>query len=331
MRANAFMMFLAFSLLVPAASWPPTGVIAQDATPRAGCVETSEDQNKALIDRYVNSVWDRTDLDALAEFLSDDYVRHGQTEEFSWEEWATAFPDLSGSLSEFAAAEDLVAGRWSATATHTGEFQGVAPSGNPVEWVGFSIYRIECGKIAEIWNQQDYIGLFRQMGVEALPEHGATPASSVAQDATPPSSTPENCRQTTAEENTELVRQFAREVWDGANLEGLETFLADDATANWATSDLSFQEWRSGFPDLATTLTEYIADENLVYGRWIATGTHDGEFQGIAPSGTSVELHGISQYRIECGKIATVKVHADLLGLYQQLGNPPIGSTPSAG
>lgn len=331
MRVNAFAMFLAFCLLLSAAGMTPARATAQDATPQTACAETSEDENKALIDRYVNSVWDRTDLDMLAQFLADDFVHHGLTNEIGWEAWATAFPDLSGSLSEFAAEGDLVVGKWNATATHTGEFLGIAPSGNTVEWSGFSVYRIECGRIAEVWNQQDYMDLFRQMGVEGLPAQGAAPASAAAQEPAAPSSSPEDCRVTTAEENKDLVRQFAREVWDEANIDRLDDFLAEDAVANWATSSLGFQEWRSAFPDLETTLTEYIADKNLVYGRWVATGAHDGEFQGIAPTGTRVELAGISQYRIECGEIAAVSVHADLLGLYQQLGVTPVWATPSAG
>jgi predicted ester cyclase len=51
-----------------------------------------------------------------------------------------------------------------ARATHKGPFQGVAPAGRRVTWVGINEYRVADGKIRETWQLADTLGLMRQIG-----------------------------------------------------------------------------------------------------------------------------------------------------------------------
>ena len=53
--------------------------------------------------------------------------------------------------------------RYRATGTHEGEFQGYAPTGKRVSWTGINIYRMECGRIAEIWSEVDALGRIEQL------------------------------------------------------------------------------------------------------------------------------------------------------------------------
>ena len=53
---------------------------------------------------------------------------------------------------------------------------------------------------------------------------------------------------------------------------------------------------------------------------WRAEGTHEGEFQGYAPTGNQVTWTGINVYRFECGLIAEEWAEVDGLGRLQQLG-----------
>ena len=69
---------------------------------------------------------------------------------------------------------DLVVIRYRATGTHAGEFQGYAPTGKRVTWTGINIYRIECGRIAEIWSEVDAQGRIAQLTGSAT---AATPAA----------------------------------------------------------------------------------------------------------------------------------------------------------
>ena len=54
--------------------------------------------------------------------------------------------------------------RTQARATHTGEFNGIPPTGKQVTWTEIHIYRLENGKIAEQWSEIDLLGLLVQLG-----------------------------------------------------------------------------------------------------------------------------------------------------------------------
>ena len=47
---------------------------------------------------------------------------------------------------------------------HTGDFAGLAPTGNDVRWRVMAINRFEGGKIAETWVDADFLTLFQQLG-----------------------------------------------------------------------------------------------------------------------------------------------------------------------
>src|SRR5215217_7997139 len=80
------------------------------------------------------------------------------------------FPDLESTIEELIAERDKVVVHWRAQATHQGEYMGIPPTGNRVNFRGISIYRIEGGQIAESWGVSDDLGLMRQIG--AIPEPG---------------------------------------------------------------------------------------------------------------------------------------------------------------
>jgi steroid delta-isomerase-like uncharacterized protein len=88
---------------------------------------------------------------------------------------------------------------------------------------------------------------------------------------------------------------------------------------------------RAAFPDLRFELAEEIADDTRVATRFVLTGTHRGEWQGIPPTGRAVTLPGADIFRIADGQIAEVRVFYDTLGLMQQLGvNAAPAPTPAA-
>jgi predicted ester cyclase len=63
---------------------------------------------------------------------------------------------------------DRVIERTSAAATHTGDFNGIPATDNKVAWTEIHIYRMENGKIAEMWSEVDLLSLLVQLG--AIPE-----------------------------------------------------------------------------------------------------------------------------------------------------------------
>ena len=81
--------------------------------------------------------------------------------------------------------------------------------------------------------------------------------------------------------------------------------------------------WRAlltGFPDVHHTVEQVIPGDEFVTIIWQAEGTHEGEFQGYAPTGKRVSWTGINVFRFECGRIAEEWSEGDGLGRLRQLG-----------
>jgi steroid delta-isomerase-like uncharacterized protein len=87
--------------------------------------------------------------------------------------YRAAFADARSTVEQQVAEGDLVVTRWRARGTHTGKFQGLAPTMRPFTLTGTTIERIEGDRIVEVWVYRDDLGLLRQLGV--VP--GASPAS----------------------------------------------------------------------------------------------------------------------------------------------------------
>ena len=75
-----------------------------------------------------------------------------------------AFPDVHASVQDLIADGDKVIERTQTSATHTGEFNGIPPTGKQVGWTEIHIYRLEDGKIGEQWSEIDLLGLLVQLG-----------------------------------------------------------------------------------------------------------------------------------------------------------------------
>jgi steroid delta-isomerase-like uncharacterized protein len=84
--------------------------------------------------------------------------------------------------------------------------------------------------------------------------------------------------------------------------------------------DQMMRDFRGGFPDLAYTVEDLVAEDAKVAARWTARGTHTGVFQGIAPTGRAVVVDGTDVFRIAADRIAETWVSSDLCGLLRQIG-----------
>ncbi|MFD7994436.1 ester cyclase [Streptomyces mexicanus] len=78
--------------------------------------------------------------------------------------WRDAF-DSAFTVEDVLAQDDRACARWSWSATHKGEFLGIAPTGRRVTMTGMTLVRFgDNGKIAELWWQHDQLGLLQQLG-----------------------------------------------------------------------------------------------------------------------------------------------------------------------
>lgn len=135
----------------------------------------SAEQNKRVIKRLFDEVYNAKKLDVLNEVIAADYVDHNpapgqQAGPEGLRRFiqmvAMAFPDNHLVIDDMLAEGDKVAVRWTSYNTHTGgEFYGIPPSGRPVVLTGTTIYRLENGQVAELWHNEDAMGMFIQLGV----------------------------------------------------------------------------------------------------------------------------------------------------------------------
>ncbi len=133
------------------------------------------EENKRLVRRLVQEVWNWRNLDLIDELIAPEYVRydpswpdavHGRE---AFREYISimrgAFTDLQLTLEDLIAEGDKVVVRWTSRATHQGEFMGIQPTFREVTVAGITILRIESGQVAEAWDAYDALGLMQQLGV----------------------------------------------------------------------------------------------------------------------------------------------------------------------
>jgi len=146
--------------------------------PYAGDPSADTELSRSVVRRFFGDVLTRHDLDALAEIASPNILIHptampceasyyGINGAGGWlgRQWKT-FPDLTIAVDFTVAQGDIVAVHWTAQGTSKGRFLMLPPTGNPVEYTGVSMYRIEGGKIAEIWETRNTLGIMRQLNPE---------------------------------------------------------------------------------------------------------------------------------------------------------------------
>ena len=136
------------------------------------------EQNKAMVRRMIDEVWNGGNLAVVDELVSPDYVGHDPsypstiegTEGFKqWVGMARGlFPDFNIVIDELIAEGDSVAGRISMSGTHEGEIMG-PPTGKHVTFTGMFLRRLVDGKFIQGWDQADAMGMFAQLGLLTAP------------------------------------------------------------------------------------------------------------------------------------------------------------------
>jgi steroid delta-isomerase-like uncharacterized protein len=81
--------------------------------------------------------------------------------------------------------------------------------------------------------------------------------------------------------------------------------------------------YHAAFPDLTFTVEKQVAEGDLVVTRWIARGTHQGEFMGVPPSGRRIEVSGMSMDRISGSRIVENWNNWEALEMMEQIGAIP--------
>ena len=139
-------------------------------------------ENKALVQRWFDEVWNRGRAEAIDELLAPDSIVHGLgTGDMRGAAafkpfhaaYRDAFPNIRIRIDDMVAEGDKVAFRWTGTGSHRGSSLGFAATNRNVQFQGMGIIRVHNGKLVEGWNTFDQLGMLQQLGIVQLP--GAAP------------------------------------------------------------------------------------------------------------------------------------------------------------
>jgi ketosteroid isomerase-like protein len=120
------------------------------------------------------------------------------------------------------------------------------------------------------------------------------------------------------ERNKAVVRRLVDEVLNGGRLEVLDELYAPTLGSEAKAWIAPFQ---ASFPDVHMEVIELIAEGDTVVGRFTCSGTHLGDWLGVAPTGRRFEaVDEVGIYRFRKGRIVENWGVEDNLGRLEQLG-----------
>lgn len=136
------------------------------------------------------------------------------------------------------------------------------------------------------------------------------------------------------EENTS-TQERAAGLLNGGDIDGfVDTLFAVDATDHDPAPGQGagregfrsfFQTLTAAFPDAHLEPLVNVVDQDKIAFAYTLTGTHQGDFQGVAATGRRIEVRGLQIGRFENGRIVERWGSTDELGIMQQIGAAPGG------
>lgn len=151
-------------------------------------------KNKEIVKRWYEEVWNQKRENAIDNFLTENSIPHGLADENGkpitgredfkpfFRKFIESFPDLHIRVEDMIAEGDKVAARCHVSLSHKGKDFPIGSKNIPssaaakqIEFTGITITVIRDGKIAEAWNNWDFMSMYMQMGAIQLVQ---TPASS---------------------------------------------------------------------------------------------------------------------------------------------------------
>ncbi|MDQ3898849.1 MAG: ester cyclase [Actinomycetota bacterium] len=133
---------------------------------------TTPDENKQVMVRHVEEIWNGKNLDAADELFHPQAVTPyaplppgPQGCKVIAGMFHTAFPDFHMTVEDILAEGDLVGARFRQTGTQRGELFGIPPTGKPVDFEEMAVVQIADGKILATWFETDLLTMMQQLGV----------------------------------------------------------------------------------------------------------------------------------------------------------------------
>jgi steroid delta-isomerase-like uncharacterized protein len=133
-------------------------------------------ENEALVRRWFDEVWNKGRADAIDEMFAADGIAHGLSDDPAQPmrgpaafrsfhtTFRSAFPDIIVTVEDTVSEGDKIAARCVVRGKHTGDTLGFAATHSPTDFTGMVFVRVKNGKIAEAWNNFDFMRMYKQLG-----------------------------------------------------------------------------------------------------------------------------------------------------------------------
>ena len=141
----------------------------------------SAETNAALLARFADALFGQLDGEAASQLVTDDFRPH------PWKGFGisdgpegvhqmasflrSAFSNVQRSTEDVVASGDRVVMRYVFEADHTGLLLNIPPTGRRIRLPGIFIARVQDGRVAEYWCEEDLLGLMYQL--DAIPAEAA--------------------------------------------------------------------------------------------------------------------------------------------------------------
>lgn len=246
------------------------------------------DDNRRLVQRFMEDIWSRGDEQAINECLTSDFtfvlsfttVTGIPDFRAMVERNRAAFRNLNYRVDDTVAEETKAAVFWTMTSTHVGTWREVEGTNRDVSIRGMTVFYIRDGRIYEAYVENDVLGLMTQIGGVVM---------------TPP-----------LRRNKALMSRYVDIVLNGRDVNRFGEVMAPDFVAHRGDELLQgidterrvMEGLWGAFSDIRFNIELMMAEDDRVTIQYTAPATHSGEFLGIAPTGRRITWHGTIIYRI---------------------------------
>lgn len=99
--------------------------------------------------------------------------------------------------------------------------------------------------------------------------------------------------------------------------------IFSDSVLDLERAKQAFDTMYYAFPDLLMAQADSVTEGDKIAFRWMMSGTHKGEFMGVAPTGKLVTVMGMDIVRILDGEVLEYWGEFDVMNMLRQLGVTP--------
>ena len=274
----------------------------------AAIPSTAEASNERIARRVFDEILSQGKCDRAAGLYAPDFVNHGRSRDVGLEEdqaaargWKEVAPDMVLTPELVVSEGDRVAVLWRGRGTNTGSGNGIPATGKKINGRGITIWRIDRGRVKEEWSEFSILAMLRQLGLapggEPLPTDGGPAAR-----AYPRAKRGVAARQ--QERNRRVVTRAFEEILGQGKLDLFTSIYATDFVNHGPTGDSGLKEQsdaaralRALVPDLRVTVTQSIAEGDLVAVVWIAEAASSGVASEVPATEKGFRARGMSILR----------------------------------